>query len=206
MMRRSRFRSAIVSTVLSVGTGVVVFAWHRHTSQVPLERSDLHVNPRMAESFEPAAARRVKQGETESSGAGEAALRGAPETGSSGSAATARGDIGELQPSSRTAGAPNDRTGEGWLQAEALRHPSDSYRDTTLITLIRDAGHICTDVVWSAAGTHDGSTWRVSCDGARSFIVAEDRAGGFVVEPLPYIEMPFMGLPKLEDESNASSP
>ena len=84
--------------------------------------------------------------------------------------------------------------------SEALRHPSDSFRESTLITLIRNAGHVCTDVVWSAAGRHDSSAWRVSCDGARSFMVAEDRYGGFVVEPLPYIETIFTILPPVEVE------
>lgn len=73
---------------------------------------------------------------------------------------------------------------------EALRHPSPEYRNVSLTTVIRAAGHVCVEVLSATPGTEDLGTWRVSCDGARAYLVSEDGAGGLRVEPMPFFEVP----------------
>lgn len=76
--------------------------------------------------------------------------------------------------------------------ADALRHPSEGFRNTSLLALVRDAGHVCLDIVAvsSAAWAEAGAAWRVSCDGARAYIVFEVDGGEFLVEPLEHFDGP----------------
>ena len=73
---------------------------------------------------------------------------------------------------------------------EALRSPSPIYRNVSLMTVIREAGYVCTDILSSAAGDDALATWRVSCEDAQAYLIAEDGAGGLRVEPIAYFEMP----------------
>lgn len=73
---------------------------------------------------------------------------------------------------------------------EALRHPSPDYRNVSLATVIRDAGHVCIEILSSAAGDAELDTWRVACDGGHAYFISQDGAGGLRVEPMPYFEMP----------------
>lgn len=83
---------------------------------------------------------------------------------------------------------------------EALRHPSPTYRNVSLATVIRAAGYECVDVVSSAAGDDELATWRVSCDGAHAYLVSEDGAGGLRVERMAYFDAPTPFIPRsLED-------
>jgi hypothetical protein len=73
---------------------------------------------------------------------------------------------------------------------EALRHPSPIYRNVSLMAVIREAGYVCTDILSSAAGDDALAAWRVSCEAARAYLIAEDGAGGLRVEPIAYFEAP----------------
>lgn len=77
---------------------------------------------------------------------------------------------------------------------EALRHPSPVYRNVSLATVIRNAGHQCVEILSSAAGDDELGAWRVACDGGHAYFVSPDEAGGLQVEPMPYFEMPFRPL------------
>src|SRR5690606_25444545 len=66
----------------------------------------------------------------------------------------------------------------------ALRHPSEAFRNASLLALIRDAGYLCVDIVSSAAWNESASAWRVSCEGVHAYIVIELDNGSFRVEPL----------------------
>jgi len=72
---------------------------------------------------------------------------------------------------------------------EALSHPSPTYRNSSLAAAIRDAGHVCTDVLSSAAGDEDLKSWRVSCDGGRAYLVFAD-GDELRVEPMLYWDAP----------------
>jgi hypothetical protein len=74
--------------------------------------------------------------------------------------------------------------------AEALRHPSEAFRNTSLIAVVRGAGYVCTEIVSSAPGNEAQTAWRVSCENAHAFLVSEDEAGVLHVEPIPFIELP----------------
>jgi hypothetical protein len=74
--------------------------------------------------------------------------------------------------------------------AQALRHPSESFRNTSLVAMIRQAGHLCTEIVSATPATADLAAWRVSCEDAMVYLVVHDAAGGLVVEPLPLVESP----------------
>ena len=73
---------------------------------------------------------------------------------------------------------------------EALSHPSPGYRNVSLATVIREAGHVCTDVL-SSSSTHENlGAWRVSCEGGRAYFVFEDAPGSLRVEPMMYFDSP----------------
>jgi len=72
----------------------------------------------------------------------------------------------------------------------ALRHPSEAFRNASLLALIRDAGYLCVDIVSSAAWNESASAWRVSCEGVHAYIVIELDNGSFLVEPLETYDAP----------------
>lgn len=74
---------------------------------------------------------------------------------------------------------------------DALRHPSPVYRNVSLATVIRDAGHVCVEILSSASGDDELGAWRVACDGGHAYFVSPGEAGELHVEPMPYFEMPF---------------
>jgi hypothetical protein len=80
-----------------------------------------------------------------------------------------------------------------------LRDASESYRNSTLLTAIRDNGHDCvelTSVEPSEVALSDRTPpdplggWRVACRGALAYFVAVGRGGQLVVEPLPVGDYP----------------
>lgn len=82
--------------------------------------------------------------------------------------------------------APDAPADNGSPHVEALRHPSPSYRNVSLLAAIRGAGHVCTDILSAGASADDLGVWRVSCEGARAYFVSEDGDGGLRVEPIVF--------------------
>jgi len=89
---------------------------------------------------------------------------------------------------------------------EALRHPSPTYRNVSLATVIRAAGYECIDVVSSTAGDDGLATWRVSCDGAHAYLVSEDGAGGLRVERMEYFDAPTPFILRVPEEAREPLP
>lgn len=92
------------------------------------------------------------------------------------------------------------------LHAEALRHPSESYRITSLLAVIRERGFRCTSVLSATAAADDLSAWRVSCEEARAYFVSEDEGGNLHVDPVPFIEVPSFNLTPLEPDDRRFEP
>jgi hypothetical protein len=65
---------------------------------------------------------------------------------------------------------------------------SETFRNTTLLIAIRDAGYWCDDVVDATQGADDMPAWRVSCAEARAYIVSLGPSGKLRVDPTPYAE------------------
>jgi hypothetical protein len=72
-------------------------------------------------------------------------------------------------------------------QAE-LNGASPTFRNTTLLVAIRDAGFVCADLIDAAQSGDELAGWRVSCRDALAYSVAVDRSGNLVVEPMPQWE------------------
>jgi hypothetical protein len=103
--------------------------------------------------------------------------------------------------SDATTGAPAGPTSnERELARQAELHgASESFRNSTLLTTIRENGHECaelTSVAASEVALSDRTPpdplggWRVACRGALAYFVAVGRGGQLVVEPLPIGDYP----------------
>lgn len=90
--------------------------------------------------------------------------------------------------------------------AEALRHPSESYRITSLIAVIQERGYVCRSVLSAAPGTDDMSAWRVSCEDAHAYFVSEDDSGNLRVEPIPFFETPRINVTPLPPQDRFRLP
>jgi hypothetical protein len=64
----------------------------------------------------------------------------------------------------------------------------ETFRNTSILIAIREAGFVCPDLVSAAAGTDDVAAWRVVCDGALVYLVGVDESGRLAVDPVPYAE------------------
>ncbi|HEX7081276.1 MAG TPA: hypothetical protein VF329_09695 [Gammaproteobacteria bacterium] len=79
---------------------------------------------------------------------------------------------------------------EGSGEAVSLRDASASFRNTSLLIAIRDAGYVCTEIVAASDASDDHAAWRVTCSDANAYLVAADRHGRLAVEPLYYFDGP----------------
>jgi hypothetical protein len=68
----------------------------------------------------------------------------------------------------------------------ALLAMPESYRNTTFLIAIRDAGFTCTNVIGVARGGGEVGAWRVGCDGAMAYWLGVDEAGRLVINPVAY--------------------
>lgn len=66
---------------------------------------------------------------------------------------------------------------------EELRAMSETFRNTTLLIAIREAGYLCSEVVNVHGGIGDSTTWTVSCREVLAYAVGVNPAGSLLVEP-----------------------
>jgi hypothetical protein len=72
---------------------------------------------------------------------------------------------------------------------EELRAMSETFRNTTLLIAIREAGYLCSEVVSVYGGIGDSTTWTVSCREVLAYAVGVNHAGALRVEPtLQYLD------------------
>ena len=72
---------------------------------------------------------------------------------------------------------PPDAVASGNLQAL-----SETFRNTTFLVAIRDAGFLCEDVVASYYG--GGNVWTASCRDMRGYTIAVGEGAALIVEPV----------------------
>jgi len=85
-------------------------------------------------------------------------------------------------------------------EGDALLLASETYRNTSLLTAIRDAGFLCFEMLAVESAAEGVKSWRVSCE-AMTYFVADDGSGRFEVELLPAVDRPQRPLlePGFED-------
>jgi hypothetical protein len=60
----------------------------------------------------------------------------------------------------------------------------ETYRNTTFLTAIRDAGFVCYGIDGAYGGVNDSAAWTVACYDMLAYTVRVDGAGTLVIEPM----------------------
>lgn len=76
-----------------------------------------------------------------------------------------------------------ERTAEQIAAAENLQAMSETFRHTTLLIAIRNAGYVCDDVVDVFQSAVDAVAWRARCRDLRAYHIGIEAGGALVVEP-----------------------
>ena len=66
---------------------------------------------------------------------------------------------------------------------EELRAMSETFRNTTFLIAIRDAGYLCSEVVSVYGGIGDSTTWTAACRELLAYTVRVNQIGSLLVEP-----------------------
>ena len=67
---------------------------------------------------------------------------------------------------------------------ESLLASSETFRNTTLLVAIRDAGFLCAEVLSAQQVGDQGSGWRVGCPAALAYSVIVAESGRLTVKPV----------------------
>jgi hypothetical protein len=147
---------------------VVVFSVARFATR--------HVTPRSEPAPAAGAEPRLAEADADGgSGDGSAPRAEARQEGGAGVSARSRTDPPREASSPAAAAA-----------VQELRAMSESYRNTSLLVAIRDAGFMCTEVVAVSAGAGEVGGWRVSCRDATAYWLGVDDSGRLRVDPVFY--------------------
>jgi hypothetical protein len=90
-----------------------------------------------------------------------------------------------LPPTSDGTNGPAQHPLQAYLLAEA-----DPARDSVLLSMVRDAGFLCEQIVHARSLGDETASWRVSCDEAHTYLLEVDAQGELRVEPLFYGDRP----------------
>jgi hypothetical protein len=75
---------------------------------------------------------------------------------------------------------------------EELRAMSETFRNTTFLIAIRDAGYRCNELVNVYGGVGDSTTWTAACRELLAYTVRVSHAGTLLVEPtIHHLDAPF---------------
>jgi hypothetical protein len=66
---------------------------------------------------------------------------------------------------------------------EELRAMSETFRNTTFLIAIREAGYLCSDLVNVYGGIGDSTTWTAACREMLAYTVSVSQTGTLLVEP-----------------------
>jgi len=61
---------------------------------------------------------------------------------------------------------------------------SETYRNTTFVTAIRDSGYVCHNLERVYGGVNDSATWTATCSQLLAYTVRVSSAGTLHVEPM----------------------
>lgn len=94
-----------------------------------------------------------------------------------------------------SADPPRGETDVAASRRRELLSMSETFRNTSLVIAIRDAGLRCERIVDVAQGGDGVAAWRVSCNDARVYWTGVGNDGGIVVDSISYSEnfAPFPG-------------
>ena len=70
------------------------------------------------------------------------------------------------------------------LKIRELEAMSETFRNTTFVIAIRDAGYVCNELLRVYGGIDDSGKWTASCSEMLSYTVAVMADGGLHVEPM----------------------
>lgn len=88
----------------------------------------------------------------------------------------------------RIARAPAGTGNAALAKQREIDAMSPSFRETSFLIAIRQAGYECDDVIGADPAGNLHAAWRVTCREAAAYLVSIDIAGGLEVEPTPYGE------------------
>lgn len=65
-----------------------------------------------------------------------------------------------------------------------LNQMSETFRNTTFLIAIRDAGFVCNELLGVYGGVNDSTTWTASCSDMLAYTVRVAQSGGLGIEPV----------------------
>jgi len=90
---------------------------------------------------------------------------------------------------------------------EELRAMSETFRNTTLLIAIREAGYLCSEVVSVYGGIGDSTTWTAACREMLAYTVRVSHVGDLLVEPtVHHVDAPGPAPVRREFEPRDSGP
>jgi hypothetical protein len=69
------------------------------------------------------------------------------------------------------------------VKLRELRAMSETYRNTTFVIAIRDAGFVCRELLGAHGGVDPSTTWTATCNDMLAYTVRVADSGGLAVEP-----------------------
>jgi hypothetical protein len=93
-----------------------------------------------------------------------------------------------LEPSDiavRPTSAPSSDSAESaaTVRLRELEQMSETFRNTTFLIAIRDAGFVCNELLGVYGGVNDSTTWTASCSEMLAYTVRVANNGGLGIEP-----------------------
>jgi len=86
------------------------------------------------------------------------------------------------EPSSEN--APTELVGAAAVKLRELQALSETFRNTTFLIAIRDAGFVCRDLLGVYGGVGNSATWTATCRDLLSYTVRVADSGALAVEPM----------------------
>ncbi len=78
-----------------------------------------------------------------------------------------------------------------------LRALSETYRNTTFLIAIRDAGFVCNDLLDVYGGVNDSTAWTATCSEMLAYSVKVASSGALQIDPmLQHLDSVFWGAPR----------
>jgi hypothetical protein len=95
-------------------------------------------------------------------------------------------DTAPTQNAARPTSAAPSEAGDNAAAARLreLNRMSETFRNTTFLIAIRDAGFVCNELLGVYGGVNDSTTWTASCNDMLAYTVRVAQNGGLGIEPV----------------------